>query len=63
MDVVGEPPVKVHCQLVGLLVDWSVKVTWPPAQIVVCVAVKLGAGGDGQVVTVMKELLVMVFDP
>jgi len=53
MEVAGVPPVKVHCQELGELVERSVNVTAPPAQSVVGAAEKLVTGATGQLVTVM----------
>ena len=52
-DVEGVPPGKLQFHDVGELVEPSVKVTVPPAQTVVGLAVKFATGGGGQEFTVI----------
>ena len=49
----GEPPGKLHCQVVGVPVEISVNNTCPPAGILVGLAVKLATGGEVGLVTVI----------
>ena len=42
----GFPPMKVHCQPVGELVELSVKVTACPTQTVLALGVKAETGGE-----------------
>ena len=63
MDVVGVPPLKVHCHDVGVLEDKSVKFTVVPAQIDVGDPVKFVTGAGGQTFTVMYKFFVIELLP
>lgn len=63
MEVAGTPPVNTQFQLVGLLVERSVKVTFPPAHSVVGDPEKAAVGARGQLVMVMYPVLVMDPEP
>ena len=45
VEVAGVPPVKLHDQDVGVLVERSVKFTLPPVVILVALAEKSATGG------------------